>query len=142
GLEFGDVGLELLLPRLDIRVALVLDTLALDSDFGLDRGHVAVPRVGVDGRDQIRGEIDDLLEVLRGQVEQVAQPGRDAFEVPDVGDRRGQLDVAHPLPPDLGASDLDTTALTDDALEPDALVLAAVALPVPGGTEDLLAEKA
>src|SRR6185312_15236591 len=33
-------------------------------------------------------------------------------------------------------------ALADDALEPDALVLAAVALPVPGGTEDLLAEQA
>src|SRR5262249_22492876 len=33
------------------------------------------------------------------------------------------------------------TALTDDALEPDALVLAAVALPVAGGTEDLLAEE-
>jgi hypothetical protein len=58
-----------------------------------------------------------------------------------VGDRCGQLDVTHPLTPHLAASDLDATALTDDALEADPLVLAAVALPVPGGTEDLLAEE-
>src|SRR5206468_1066944 len=62
-------------------------------------------------------------------------------EVPDVGHRRGELDVAHPLAAHLGPGDLDATALADDALEPDALVLAAVALPVPGGAEDLLAEE-
>jgi hypothetical protein len=54
---------------------------------------------------------------------------------------RGELDVAHALAPHLGARDLDAAALADDALEPDALVLAAVALPVLGGTEDLLAEQ-
>src|SRR5690606_13656315 len=41
----------------------------------------------------------------------------------------------------LGARDLHAATLTDDALEADALVLAAVALPVPGRTEDLLAEE-
>jgi hypothetical protein len=41
----------------------------------------------------------------------------------------------------LGPGDFDTAALADDALETDTLVLAAVALPVLGGTEDLLAEK-
>jgi len=64
-----------------------------------------------------------------------------AAQVPDVDHGRGQLDVAHTLAPDLGAGDLDAAALTDDAPEPDALVLAAVALPVLGGTEDLLAEQ-
>src|SRR3977135_3652604 len=53
----------------------------------------------------------------------------------------GQLDVAHALATDLGARDFHTAALADDALEPDALVLAAVALPVLGGPEDLLAEE-
>src|SRR5690606_8805677 len=51
------------------------------------------------------------------------------------------LDVAHALTTDLGPGDLDATALADDPLEAHALVLAAVALPVPGGTEDLLAEQ-
>jgi hypothetical protein len=50
--------------------------------------------------------------------------------------------VSHALTTNLGAGDLDATTLTDDALVTDALVLTAVALPVLGGTEDLLAEKA
>ena len=44
--------------------------------------------------------------------------------------------------PDLGARDFHAAPLADDAFEPDALVLAAVALPVLGRTEDLLAEQA
>src|SRR5262249_26343859 len=40
------------------------------------------------------------------------------------------------------ASHLDTAALADDPLEADALVLAAVALPVASRSEDLLAEQA
>ena len=95
----------------------------------------------VDRGDHVGGEVDDLLEVLRRQVEQVAQPARHTLEVPDVGDRGGELDVAHALAAHLGAGDLDAAALADDALEADPLVLAAVALPVPGGTEDLLAEE-
>src|SRR3712207_6252418 len=45
---------------------------------------------------------------------------------------------------DVCSSDLDlhAAALADDALVADALVLAAVALPVLGGTEDALAEEA
>src|SRR4029078_364172 len=101
-----------------------------------------VPAVDVDARDDIRGEVDDPLEVLGRQVQQVAQARRNTLEVPDVGDGRGQLDVAHAVAADLGTRDLHAAALTDDALEPDALVLAAVALPVPGGTEDALAEQA
>ena len=57
-------------------------------------------------------------------------------------DRSGELDVSHAVAPHLGTRDLDAAPLADDALEPDALVLAAVALPVPGGTEDPLAEQA
>ena len=98
--------------------------------------------VDVYPRDHVGGEVDDLLEVLGRQVEQVAQTARDTLEVPDVGDRSGELDVAHALATNLGASDLDAAALADDALEAHALVLAAVALPVAGRAEDLLAEQA
>jgi len=49
--------------------------------------------------------------------------------------------VAHALAADLGARHLDPAALADDSLVTDALVLAAVALPVLGGTEDALAEQ-
>src|SRR4029079_5596966 len=98
--------------------------------------------VDVDPGDHVRREVDDLLEVLRGEVEQVAEARRHTLEEPDVRDGRGQLDVAHALTTDLRAGHLDAAALADDALEAHALVLAAVALPVPGGTEDLLAEQA
>ena len=138
----GEVLLELLGAVVERGVAALLEALALQADLALERGQVAVARVLVDGGDHVRREVDDLLEVLRGEVEQVAEPARDTLEVPDVGDRGGELDVAHPLAADLGAGHLDAAALADDALEAHPLVLAAVALPVPGGTEDLLAEEA
>ena len=142
GLQGGEVLLELLGAVLDGAVATLLEPLALQADLALERGEVLVAGVLVDGGDHVRREVDDLLEVLRREVEQVAEPARDTLEVPDVGHRRGELDVAHPLTADLGTGDLDAAALADDALEAHALVLAAVALPVPGGTEDLLAEEA
>jgi len=80
--------------------------------------------------------------VLGGHVEEVAETAGHALEEPDVGDRGGQLDVAHPLAAHLRARDFDATALADDALVADPLVLAAVALPVPLGTEDALVEQA
>ncbi len=141
GLQRGEVAFELLLASLDVAVALALDLVALDADLRLDRGKVAMTPVLVDPGDHVGREVDDLLEVLRCQVEQVAQPARDALEVPDVGDRRGQLDVPHALPANLGARDLDAAAFTDDALEAHPLVLAAVALPVASRSEDLLAEE-
>ena len=119
----GDVALERLGAGLDVGVATVLDLLLLGLDLRLERGQVGVPLLLVDGRDHVGREVDDLLEVLRGQVEQVAEAARDALEVPDVGDGSGELDVAHPLTTHLGAGDLDATALADDALEADRLYL-------------------
>src|SRR5690606_24461606 len=141
GLELGEVGFELLRASLDVGVTALFDLLALDVDLALERGQVAVASLLVDPRDHVGGEVDDLLEVLRREVEQVPEPRRHALEVPDVRDRRGELDVPHALATHLGARDLDATALTDDALEPDPLVLAAVAFPVAGGAEGLLAEE-
>ncbi len=142
GLKFGQIRFELLGPGLDVGVALVLGALALDLHLVLEGGQVVVAQLGVHRGDHVGREVDDLFQVLRGQVEQVAQPARHALEVPDVRDRRGQLDVAHALTTHLGPGHLDAAALTDDALEPDALVLAAVALPVASRSEDLLAEQA
>src|SRR4030095_13778068 len=100
-----------------------------------------MPGVLINRGDHVGREVDDLLQILRSDVQQVAQSRRYALEVPDVCHRSCQLNMAHPLAPYRGAVHLDAAALTDDALEAHSLVLAAVALPVPGGTEDLLAEK-
>jgi hypothetical protein len=54
-----------------------------------------------------------------------------------VGNRSGQLDVAHALAAHLATGDLDAAAVADDALVADLLVLAAMAFPVLGRAEDL-----
>ena len=110
-------------------------------DLGLERVEIAGTRLLVDRGDDRRREVEDLLELLGRHVEQVADPRGDALEEPDVRDRSGQVDVAHALATHLGAGDLDAAALADDALVAHALVLAAVALPVLGRTEDALAEE-
>ncbi len=117
--ELLDRGVDLVLKAVELAGAAVL------VHLGDDRG----------------GEVEDLLKLLGGDVEHVADAARDALEEPDVADRGGQVDVTHALTTDLGPRDLDATALADDALVADALVLAAVALPVLGRTEDLLAEE-
>src|SRR5207247_1850856 len=82
-----------------------------------------------------------VLELARGDVEQVADARGDSLEEPDVRDRRRQVDVAHALAPNLLPRHLDAAALADDPLVADALVLAAVALPVLRRTEDAFAEE-
>ena len=66
---------------------------------------------------------------------------RHPARIPDVSHRCGQIDVSHTLPPDRRASYFHSTAVTNDALVADLLILAAVALPVFGWPEDGLAEQ-
>ena len=126
----GDAGIALSLERLDLEAQLVLQA-----------GHVFVARGLVDGDDHVRGEVDDLLEVLRRHVEQVAEAARHTLEIPDVCNGGCELDVAHALTADGGLGDLHATALTNDSFEADSLVLAARALPVAARSEDLLSEE-
>src|SRR5205823_13277118 len=102
---------------------------------------VLLPRRDVDRGHDRGGEVEDLLELARCDVEEIADTARHTLEEPDVRDGRGQVDVTHALAPDLLPRHLDAAALTDDALVADALVLAAIALPVLGRTEDALAEE-
>ena len=148
GLELGQLLLEVGEAALGFEVAGTLDLADLALQLGLEARQVGVPLLLVDLRDEVGGEVDDLLELLGLQLltslrahEQVGEPGASAAQVPDVHDRGGELDVAHALAPDLRARDLDATPLADDAPETDPLVLAAVALPVLRRTEDLLAEE-
>ena len=148
-LRLGGRALELLVPAIDGELHLLLDGVALFEVLGFEVRQRLVARVLVDPADQMGREVDDLLEHLRLELflrldagEEVGEPRPGATEVPDVDGRSGQFDVAHAVATDLGPRHLDAAALTDDALEPDALVLAAVALPVAGRSEDLLAEQA
>src|SRR4029077_1094817 len=133
-----DEGLIQLLRPL-LALALVLAGLLLD--FLLELAEILRASLLVDPGDHRGGEVEDLLELLRSHVDQVADAARHALEEPDVGDRSSEVDVTHALAANLGAGHLDAAALADDALVADPLVLAAVALPVLGRTEDALAEE-
>ncbi|CAB4993013.1 unannotated protein [freshwater metagenome] len=147
-LELDEFLLEIFLTAGELKLAVLLDGLALERNFLLEVGEVLVALLVVDPGHDVRREVDDLLELLGLQLlaglgahEQVGEPGTRASEVPDMHDGGRELDVAHALAPDLRARDFDAAALADDALEAHALVLAAVALPVLRRTEDLLAEQ-
>ncbi len=91
--------------------------------------------------DDIVLEVDHALHRGRLHVEEVAEAVGHSLEEPDMHDRRGQRDVAHPLAPDARVRDLHAAAVADDALVLDALVLAAGALPVALRAEYPLAEE-
>ena len=92
--------------------------------------------------DDVGLEVEDLLELFQRHVEEGADPARQALQKPDVGHRRGELDVAHALAAHFGLDHLDAALFADDAAVPHALVFAAVALVVLGRAEDLGAEQA
>jgi hypothetical protein len=91
--------------------------------------------------DDVAFEVEYALELLQLHVEQQADAARQRLQEPDVRNRRGQLDVAHALTPDLGHGDFDAALFADDALVLHALVLAAQALVVLHGAEDARAEQ-
>src|SRR5262249_49125810 len=119
-----------------------VDPLGLGLDLVLERVQVGRALLDVDRRDDRRGEVQDLLQLARGDVEQVADAARHALEEPDVRDGSGGGDGPPSPAPHLLARHLDAAALADDALVADTLVLPAVALPVPRRAEDALAEEA
>jgi hypothetical protein len=92
--------------------------------------------------DDVRNAVEHLLDVLQGDVEQVADAARQALQEPDVRDLRGEVDVAEALTPHAALNDLDPTLLADDTAVLHALVLAAEALVVLHRPEDLRAEEA
>ena len=148
-LHLCDLGFEIFVDPSELEFHFLLEFLTLSQHFGFEVGKIGIASFFVDRGDEVRGEVDDLFELLGlqlfasfGSHEEVGEPGAGAAEVPDVHNGSGEFDVGHPLATDLRTGDLDATTLADDSLEAHALVLAAVALPVLGRTEDLLAEQA
>ena len=92
--------------------------------------------------DDIACKVQDLLQQAGADVQHQADAAGDALEVPDMAHGSSQLDVAHALTADLGLGDLNAAAVADLALVADALILAAVALPVLGRSKNALAVQA
>ena len=134
---FGRLGLQVLrsLGHLDLDLRLTRRPVVIDpSQRRVTLGFVEL-------RDDERREVDDLLQIARGDVQDLPDPTRRALQEPDVGHGGGELDVAHALAPHARAGDLHAALVADDAAIADLLVLAARALPVLRGTEDALAEQ-
>ena len=129
---FGaDRGGEGILAEILLRLQIILFREELER---LERGQ---PRLEHD----VVLEIENALEVLQRHVEQEADARRQRLQEPDMRDRRGELDMAHALAPDLGERHLDAALLADDALVLHALVLAAQALVILHRAEDARAEQ-
>ena len=102
--------MEAALERGELLVAVDVDLLRLGLDLVLQVGQVGPALLDVDGRDDRGGEVEHLLELARGDVEQVADPAGNALEEPDVRDGRGEVDVPHALAPHLLPRHLDAAA--------------------------------
>ena len=63
----------------------------------LEHGNVAPASLLVNPRDDRGCEVEDLLKLFWSHVEQVADSAGNALEEPNVADRRGEVDVTHPL---------------------------------------------
>src|SRR5262249_9041047 len=113
------------------REVLVLVEELVDLDFLLPRLDDDVVRV-----------VDDLLEITKRDVEQVAHRAGQGLEEPDVRDGNGELDVTHALAPHLAQGHFHAATVADNAAIANSLVFAAVAFPVLDRTEDALAEQA
>ncbi len=124
-------GVELVTVLFDLRQVVVLG----EQLTTVERGHARL--------DDDEGlEIEHALDVSQGHVEHHAETARQALQEPDVGDRRGQFDVAHALTADLGQGHFHAALLADHATVLEPLVLAAQALVVLDRAKDLGAEQA
>ena len=106
--------------------------------------HRAIKLLGfeVNRHHAVGGKINDLFKIFWCHVEQVSKAARNTLEVPNVSYRCGEFDVTHALTTNRRLGDFNATALTNDALEANTLVLATRTFPVLGRAEDFLAEKA
>ena len=117
GLKLRDGRVAPLVNRAQLLGDGLLLLLQLPLDGLLDAGERQRARLLVHPRDDVEREVEDALQVARREVEQQADAARRALEIPDMADRRGQLDVAHALAAHLGARDLDAALVADDALD-------------------------
>src|SRR3954469_9850182 len=91
--------------------------------------------------DDVIGVIDDLLEITERDVEEIAHGDGQCLEEPDVSDGYGELDVTHTLAAHLAEGHFDAATIADHAAIADALVFAAVTLPILDRTKDPFAEE-
>ena len=91
--------------------------------------------------DQVVLVVDNALQVAGRHIQHQTNAGRHALEEPDVGNRHGQLDVAHPLAANASQCHFDAAPIAHHTPVLDPFVLAAGTFPVLHRTENALAEE-
>ena len=92
--------------------------------------------------DDIVFEIEDPLDVFERHVQHHGDAAGQGLQEPDMGNRAGQLNMAHALAPDPSQRDFNAALLADNALIFHALILAAQAFIILGRAKDTGAEQA
>ena len=111
------------------------EVIVLGHDLAaVERGHAGLGH-------HIGFEIKYAFDVAQGHVQHHAETAGQGLEEPDVGDRRGQFDMAHAFAANLGQGHLDAAFFADHAAVLEALVLAAQTLVILDRTEYLGAEQ-
>jgi len=128
GAHAGAELVTVLLERLEVLV------------LGHQRTFLERRQAGVD--DDVTLEVEYPLDIAHRHVEDQAHARRQRLQEPDVGHRRGQLDVAHALAAHLGVGHLDAALLAHHAAMLEPLVLAAQALVIADRAEQLGTEQA
>ncbi len=108
--------------------------------FGEQLGAVERRHARIDDHESLK--VENALDVAQRHVEHHAKTAGQRLEEPDVGGRRGQLNVAHAFAANLALRHFDAALFADDAAVLQALVLATQALVVLDRAEDLGAEQA
>ncbi len=85
--------------------------------------------------------VEDGTETPNGEVQQQSHTRRHGTVIPDVRDRRRQLNMPHTLSAHLEVRDFDATTVTNHTLVSDGLKLSAITLPLFCSTENTLTEK-
>ena len=69
---------------------------------------------------------------IRGEMSRIkTHTGRNPFKIPDMGNRRSQLNVAHPFPANLGTGHFYAAAITNFPFIPHSLILCRSGTPSP-----------
>ena len=106
------------------------------QQLSLGQGRVA--GIGYD----IFGKVEDFLQSPGRDIEDQTHTGRNALEIPDMGNRSRQCDVTHPFAANLGTGNLYTALIADLAFVTKAFIFSAVAFPVLGRPKDSFTEQA
>jgi hypothetical protein len=140
-IQIGDALLKLLLDLFDLLVNLGALLVFRLGELLVEPLERLLARVLVDMGDDVLREIQHAVQVPPADVEQKPQVGWHAAGVPDVRNRRRQLNVPHAFAADRRTGHFHAAFIADHAAMAHVLVLSAIALPIPRRSEDRLAEQ-